>query len=63
MDESGIAEVETREFLGSPYVQMVSFKRYFKIKKKMLPYYHSKYNELLYLPFSPLKGTTIYKDL
>lgn len=35
-DESGTAEVETQEFLGSPYVQMVSFKRYFK--GKMLQY-------------------------
>lgn len=35
-DESGTVEVETQEFLGSPYVQMVSFKRYFK--EKMLQY-------------------------
>lgn len=32
-DESGIAEVETQEFLGLPYIQMFSFKRYYKMKK------------------------------
>lgn len=32
-DESGIAEVETQEFLSSPYIQMFSFKRYYKMKK------------------------------
>lgn len=33
-DESGIAEVETQEFLASPYIQMFSFKRYFNRKRK-----------------------------
>jgi len=33
-DESGITEVETQEFLASPYIQMFSFKRHFNVKKK-----------------------------
>ena len=33
------------------------------LRKKCCNISQSKYNELLYLPSSPLKGTTIYKDL
>lgn len=44
-DESGRAEVETQEFLASPYIQMFSFKRYFNIKK-CCSISQSKYNEL-----------------
>jgi hypothetical protein len=57
-DESGIAEIETQEFLVLSYIQMFSFKRYFKIKKKYCSISTSKCNGLP-LPSSPLKGTTI----
>lgn len=40
---------------------MFSFTRYFEVKKKCCNISKSKCNELLYLPSSPLKGTTIYK--